>query len=254
MPVYLLVCAVAASLTLAVVGSPSGLPIGPSARQNITAQPPYMNACAEQGGTSRACISASVAAIDNARQAEPMLTPDLVLPSNYRSLSPARQAFVVIDLERVDRGLRPLAGMVARLNHAAARGARAGADPDPSYRALRHLHVRAYRTVFARDYGVLAADYEWMYDDGYSPGAGDTTNASCPWPGASGCWAHRASILDRFLGMPILIAGMGEAPGPGGTDSVTGILAGTRAYPHHFTYTWRDALSHGADGYRSSEQ
>ena len=45
------------------------------------------------------------------------------LPSNYPSLTPAEQLFVLTDLERVDRGLAPIEGLSTTLNAYAQAGA-----------------------------------------------------------------------------------------------------------------------------------
>lgn len=219
-------------------------------RQNIQPSPSFLDACVELGAMSDACISDSVAAINSARSAEPMLRYPLILPSDFRSLSPAKQAFVVLNLERVDRGLRPIVGMVARLNRSARIAAALGMDPEPSVAQLRKLGVHAYRSVYARAYGVLAADYEWLYHDGYSAGGPDaTTNVDCPYPDAAGCWGHRESILRPFARSRRLIGGMGSAHAEGGAQWVTAILAGAHGPRPHYTYTWRKSLAHGADGH-----
>lgn len=242
-------------MALVLAGSPALFPVPPvppvphQARHNIQAQPAYMNACVARGSMSRTCIAETVAAIDHARANEAMRHPRLILPDNYRSLTRAQQAFVVIDLERVDRGLRPIAGMVGQLNHAAKQAAAAGRDPRaPS--SSRDVGVRVYRSVYARDYGVLAADYLWMYDDGYSSGARQTANTNCAAPQASGCWSHRAAILHRFKGWSLLLGGMGNERAEQGANTVAAILAGGSGGRPHFTYTWRDAKEHGADGWR----
>jgi hypothetical protein len=46
---------------------------------------------------------------------------------------------------------------------------------------------------WAEDFGPLASDFDWMYNDG--PGS---FNVDCPAgssPGSSGCWIHRDQIL-----------------------------------------------------------
>jgi len=223
----------------------------PPAQVNIQPTPNFMRDCVELGTTSEACISETVAAIDSARADEAMLRYPLILPANFRSLSAARQLFVVLNLERVDRGLRPIAGMVASLNRSARASAAIGIDPDPPTRRLRRLGVHTYRTVFARTYGVLAADFEWLYHDGYTPGdPSDTTNVNCPYLGAAGCWGHREAILDRLSRARRVIGGMDSANAPGMAERVTAILAWARGPAPHYTYTWRQALARGADGHR----
>jgi hypothetical protein len=224
-------------------------------RRNISPRPSFHAVCATHGGLSQPCIDQTVAAIENARSQETMRKSAFILPDNYRRLSRAEQAFVVVDLERVDRGVRPLLGMVASLNMAAQASAEAQADPHPATYTFQKLGVHTYRSVWGRDYGVLAVDYDWMYYDGYSAANPATNvNAVCAMPGASGCWSHRAAILDPFEGQPLLEAGAGGANGLSGTDSATVILTGGSGSRPAYTYTWRQALAHGADGHRLSHR
>jgi hypothetical protein len=178
-----------------------------------------------------------------------MLKRKVILPRNYASLTRAEQTFVVINLERVDRGIRPIVGMTARLNRQAKAGAVAAADPNPLISVLRQLGVRRYRTLWAQDYGALASDYEWMYDDGYAGAM--TANITCRYAGAPGCWGHRRAILMRFRTFPLLLGGTAAAHAVDGADSLAVVLTGGHGRAPHFTYTWRNALRHGADGHRT---
>jgi hypothetical protein len=219
-------------------------------RENIRPSPDYMTACVERGAMSDQCIAETVDAINHARAVEPMLRPTMILPTNFRSLSPARQAFVVLNLERVDRGLRPIVGMVRSLNRKAWVAAAVGVDPRLSNSRLRALGAHRYRSVYARDYGALASDYEWMYKDGYgSELPGETTNVNCPYAEAGGCWAHRDAILDPFKRPRRLVGGMAGVRAISGAQRITAILVGSGGRRPHFTYTWRQTLAHGADGH-----
>lgn len=212
---------------------------------NVAADPAFMAVCADDGGDSDACISDTVLAIEHARSLEPMRQYSLVLPNDFQQLTRAQQVFVIIDLERVDRGLRPLQGMVPSLDSAAQAAAAENVDPSPAIVLLRASGVRVYRTVWSRSFGVLASDYGWMYADGYS--AQGNVNVGCRSAGAPGCWDHRRGILTPFDGLPLLLAGTGAATGSRGMDSVAAILTGGTGPTPHFSYTWQDALDHGAD-------
>ena len=118
----------------------------------------------------------------------------MYLPSGFNSLSGDEQLLVVIDLERVGRGLAPFAGIVASPDTVAQRGTQvygqpAGTFEDPSFPAPFSV---GSGTAFAyncraNDMGTdtcdgsgnpgasiaaggeisaLDADYDWMYDDG----------------------------------------------------------------------------------------
>ncbi|HWC33826.1 MAG TPA: hypothetical protein VG650_03255 [Mycobacteriales bacterium] len=245
----LAVCASLMATFLALEAAPVHASVSRHALRDIKASPDFMDACVHDGARSQTCISRTVAAINRARAGENMRKHEMVLPQNFASLSRAEQAFVVINLERVDRGIRPIAGIVGLLSVPAKLGAVAEADPRPVIGVLAALGVHRFQTIWARDYGVLASDYEWMYNDGYS--GASTTNGDCPYAGAPECWGHRHAILTRFNGLPLLTCGMGAADGIGGADSVAAVLAG--GYGHHsphFLYTWREALANGADGHQ----
>ncbi|HVT22751.1 MAG TPA: hypothetical protein VHE57_15325 [Mycobacteriales bacterium] len=252
MPVRFGVRVVVVAVGLTLLGAVPARSASPQPHRNIQPSPNFMNVCAEQGAMSDACVADSVSAIDAARRRERMRRYPLLLPRNYLSLNAARKAFVILNLERVDRGLRPIAGMVGPLNRRARVAAAYGADPHPSLRRLQRMGVRVYRTLYAIDYGMLAADYEWMYNDGYATsGTGVTTNAACPRDGAQGCWAHRAAILEPFAGLRHLFCGIGVVDGPGGSRRVAVTLVAGHGWAPRYTFTWRQALSHGANGHRT---
>jgi hypothetical protein len=209
--------------------------------------PDYLTACVIEGALSHRCISESVAAIENARAAEGMRDPRLILPRNYTHLTRAERTFVVINLERVSRGLRPIAGLVPRLNRVSRAAAAAETDPEPAVKLLKSLGARLYRVLWADAYGVLASDYEWMYNDGFIGRL--TTNVDCLFKGAPDCRGHRRGILQRFDPLPMIVGGAGAARVAGGATSIAVVLAGRTGRTPHFTYTWRAALRHGADGH-----
>ena len=73
------------------------------------------------------CVEVYLAAIDAARAAEGI--GPMNLPSNWYSLTPSEQTFVVTNLERVDRGLPPVEGLVASLDSDAQVAAQGNQDP-----------------------------------------------------------------------------------------------------------------------------
>jgi len=91
----------------------------------------------------------------------------LSLPA-YAKLRPSQQLFVVVNLERTERGLAPAVVLSKSLNAIAQGGARAGRDP-----AMKSVPGRLHgggRTVYASAnraggwVNPLGADYAWMYD------------------------------------------------------------------------------------------
>ena len=125
----------------------------------------------------------------------------LVLPRNWSTLTQSEQEFVLIDLERVNRGLAPIVGLSSALNVLAASGAATSNDP-----AFPSHSVSGGGGIWAQASSPIGATYEWMYDDGPN---GYNTNSDCPPGGGSGCWLHRDIIL--WKGRGPLVAGAASA-------------------------------------------
>ncbi len=154
--------------------------------------------------SSAPCTAATVAAIDRARAAEHVGT--IRLPRDWDSLTVAEQLFVISDLERVARGVPPVAGLVPALDAAAAAGAKANADP--TY-PLSADEPGPETSIWAGgEYSALIADYVWMYQDGWGPGNG---NEDCTGPHAGGCWGHRDAVLGALTGTSCADCLMGAA-------------------------------------------
>lgn len=57
--------------------------------------------------------------------------------------------------------------------------------------------MRAFASVWAgNNLTPIAADYGWMYADGYG-----SNNLDCTTPSSSGCWGHRDAILGKYTGL-----------------------------------------------------
>jgi hypothetical protein len=207
---------------------------------NITAKPSYNEACARYRSNSTGCITKALAAIDRARAMEHVRP--MILPDNFATLSYAEQTFVVTNLERVDRGLAPFRGITARLNRTATQAAVAQVDPAPAYSAIGQFVLLDYQSNWTSNFGPLAGDYGWMYDDGYG-----SYNVDCPTRSASGCWGHRDIILTTY-DKPDLISGVGSNKRGGLLSIAQLFVAGEGQHPK-LTYSWRQALRHGADGH-----
>jgi hypothetical protein len=163
----------------------------------------------------------------------------MVLPPDYAQLTVPEQLFVVINLERIGRGLSPFAGLSAPLDANARAGAAAANDPPD----LGGAYLLVDGEWAGGSVNALDAVYGWMYDDG--PGSG---NLDCPRGGAPGCWGHRHGILDDFGSGERLIAGAAlEATADthrgdrGGTSmAVTLAVAGR---PQRLVFTWAEVLA-----------
>jgi hypothetical protein len=141
-------------------------------------------------------VSATVSRLDACRAKEGV--GPLTLPANWHSLTPSQQQLVIIDIERVNRGLAPIVGLSASLSALAVRGAET--DKDPAFPSRGFVGGGG---IWAAAQSALQADYEWMYDDGNN---GFDANIDCRSGGVSGCWLHRNIILWRGDGGP-LVAG-----------------------------------------------
>ncbi|MGC9219724.1 MAG: hypothetical protein ACP5H2_00045 [Solirubrobacteraceae bacterium] len=137
--------------------------------------------------------------------------------------------FVVINLERVNRGLPPIVALASGLDRLAEAGARTDDDPQPP-----RTFSRA-GSIWSSAGSVLLADYGWMYADGYGPG-GPFKNVACTEPGSSGCWGHRDIILMQGAN---LLGGGGRAILHGYASLAFEIASG---YSSRIVFTWKHEL------------
>jgi hypothetical protein len=180
---------------------------------DLPASPALYNACAFNSQINDTCTTAGVAEID-ADRAQEGLGP-LTLPTNFSSLDPAEQMFVITNLERVDRGLPPVAGLSAELDGYAQQGADSGVDPSfpPG--------INGGGSLWAGTPNIFDAYQAWMYDDGWD-GSG-SSNESCTSPSAPLCWGHRDILLGSDAS-PLLMGAAVSTNGQSGSVAV--VLAG----------------------------
>jgi hypothetical protein len=211
--------------------------------QNIAPNPNFLAACYPHNA-GPTCM-AEVEQATSAARATEGLGP-MRLPSNFGSLTPAEQLFVITDIERVDRGLPPFVGLVDALDADALAGAQGNTDPGPSL-APPGMHVIAWGSNWAENGNPLGSNYFWMYDDGPNSG-----NIDCTAAGQSGCWGHRDNILSlsdyQALYGGTLLMGAGEAYGTFNnqwtSDATLMVLASGPVPP--LSYTWDAAVAAGA--------
>jgi hypothetical protein len=232
--------ALIAALTLALGGSLAQTaagegPVGANPRSNypIGSLP---GAC-WTAPTGRTCLRAGISILNRARAH--MDQPNYVLPRGFVSLTPAEQAFVLTNLDRLRYGLSPVPGLTAGLDRAAAAGVRAQNDPQPAG------GWDAYTSNWAGGYPNIVLAYEgWMYDDG--PGSG---NLDCTAANRAGCWGHRHDILWRFAPDGPLAMGAAARMASGGRSSYAMLLEQERPGTHlRYVYRWAQAVRAGARG------
>jgi hypothetical protein len=212
----------------------------------------YQNPCVSAQSTWPAftndsrCTDYVLSAINHARAIEG-LAP-MVLPANWYSNSPAQQLFVVADLERTARGLRAFLGLNADLSAAAQGAAQSNADPSLALGfpvANDSQGVAAMGGAWSSGYSVLAADYVWMYADGWAGDAAATANVACTSAHAAGCWAHRAELLgtdpgyNPGVGLDCANCEMGTGFAMvSGAASYVDLIEAPRGSPPPMPFTW----------------
>jgi len=207
---------------------------------NVSPSPDYWPTCSTYGVASSSCTSAVLDAINHARSLEGV--GPMQLPSDFATLNPAEQTFVVSNLERVDRGLQPAAGMVGTLDNAAQTGANNDADPTLPSWTIGSFTANRWGSNWAGDLNALAADYDWMYADGWGPNG--SFNLDCTSSGASGCWGHRHNILSSYGGEE-LITGTAYAHQSQWMSIAQIFVAGSGSYPP-FVLSWATVTSRTA--------
>jgi len=195
------------------------------------------SACVQTGraqpDSSPRCVAADLARIDAARAGEGVNA--MFLPADYATLSGAEQQFVVINLERVDRGVPAVVGLTAPITTLAAAGANAGTDPGFSASGLSWGG-----SIWAAGFpSTLEADFAWMYNDG--PGS---DNIACTPADPSGCWGHRDIILANPAGAR-LVGGAAVAFTHAANQYAAELQQPTGAQPA-LVYSWATAVAAGA--------
>ena len=251
--------AVAAVVLAASLSAPGASAATADPAVNILPVPNFNGACSERGGVvisgfcrfnplsgqwvvdTPAREAAALQAIDHARLQEDL--PALRLPSDWARLSANRQQFVLVNLERVARGLPPMVGLAPALDAVALQGARNQADPV----VPPPLNRYASGTNWAGDRQPAVVMYGYMYLDGWGGSPARTPNLDCSGPDASGCWGHRNNILGAY-GTHGLMGAAAIAGGPSGTGSSAQVFLAYKGEPLPLTYTWAQALAAGAAG------
>jgi hypothetical protein len=204
--------------------------------RNVAASPGFSSCWTAR--MSSHCLDLELAAINHARAGEDV--GPMVLPRGFAHESTARQVFIVTDLERTARGLRPFAMLVGPLDSLAATAAHQHRDPSLPSWTVGRAHAWQWVSNWADDINPLAADYDYMYNDGYSRHG--TINGDCTSPRSNGCWSHRHNILTRYPRRQRLLLAGAAAVQQGQLQSSAIIMVGASGRAPHAVYTWRQAL------------
>jgi hypothetical protein len=191
-----------------------------------------------------------LSSIDTARAGEgvgPMALDEATLDA----LPVPEQLFIVINQERIARGLAPIEYMTAQLDAAATAGA--NADNDPSFPAALSggSTLSGGGAIWAGGVAsVLEADYYWMYADGWGGSAASTSNGACTSATSAGCWGHRDVILTAFGACgggvaPTLAMGAGSTTTQDGTSMAALMVSTCGAAPSDVTLSWSAISAQG---------
>ncbi|MFZ1063340.1 MAG: hypothetical protein WAN30_07710 [Acidimicrobiales bacterium] len=200
-----------------------------------------------------ACTGFILLAINNARAVEGL--PAMELPSNWYSLSVPEQLFVVANLERIARDLPPYLGINAALSAQSQQAAQGDADPTVANGFAVSSDPGGYPAMggaWSGGFNVLAADYMWMYDDGWGGNATATSNIACTSASALGCWAHRDELLGSDPGFNPGVGltstncemGVGYAV-VGGSGSYVDLIERPAGNAPAMTFTWAQEVAAG---------
>lgn len=218
--------------------------------RNAVASPDYNNPCwaggAKGAAATSTCHSQELAAINHQHALEHVRA--IVLPGNFWTLAPASQIFVITNLERVSRGLKPVRGVSAQMSGWATTAARHSADVSVGAWDLSNgTQLQIFGSVWAGDLNSLDADFIWMYADGWSTGGSD--NVDCTSATSSGCWGHRQIMLGSYGGSSALVAGVGSLQHflvGGALNSDAEAIANYTGVAPKLTYAWTTAVAAGA--------
>lgn len=196
---------------------------------------------------SVACTELLITAVNDAQAAEQLRR--LALPAGFLAMTVSQQLFVLVNLERISRGVPPLVGLSPYLSAAATSAAGRGEDPRfrSQYGPVRvWLPPRGGYYAFGGTWSggavnAAAAVFAWMYDDGWG-GRANTPNGACTGPTSGGCWGHRDELLGEYSGTSCsdCIAGAGYTPRAGGIwlESYDFLVVRPATFPTPLSFTW----------------
>lgn len=223
---------------------------------NIPPNPDFFNDCnGNVDDNSPKCDTAAMAAINNARKLQG-IAPLPISLAYWLTLNNEEQTFVISNLERIARGVPAVVAETNQLNVLAQIFADDNADPEVpncGYNSAGvyissgcnladgiHTYGQAGNKAEG-DPNPLAADYQYMYDDG--PGGAYTGCATDGPNNTSTCWEHRSNILYYQPGCPTTYSGAAFEPaGPGKGEVFNQIFVPSCTIPSDETFSWPEAL------------
>ncbi len=186
---------------------------------------------------SNACNQDVVDAINHARATLESLPSLLFNTAAYEGMTVPEQLFVIANVERLARGVAPIAGLTTQLDSIAQTGA--DNSTDPSFNGTAQLTGGAWRVNGGANWAAgtsnpLGSDYYWMYDDG-----------------GANAWGHRDNILSGYA-TPSLCGSSGVQNYMGAGDTTGVAVYGTSfaeifigacgPAPTDVVFTWAQAV------------
>ena len=187
--------------------------------------------------------------LDRSARAQEGVGPLDISEATFSGLPVTEQAFIVVNDERIDRGLPAISYMTSQLNADAQLGADAGGDPGFPTSMGGGAQMTWGGSIWAGGLtSVLEADFYWMYSDGYGGAAGERRNSDCSSPSAGDCWGHRDIILHQFgscgSGTPTISMGAAFSSTGARGGSLAAQLVGTCGPPPAgITLTWDQVVA-----------
>jgi hypothetical protein len=198
------------------------------------------------GSATPDCDAYVIRAINNARAHESVRP--MTLPSNWTNLTIKQQLFVLVNLERVDRGYPAYLGLNAALSMNAQSAAAANRDPSIAVGFAIGNDAVGYPGMggsWSSGYSPLVADFYLMYSDGWAGNPASTANIACTSSAAPGCWAHRDQLLgadphfNPGVGLRCTTCEVGSGFAlVNGTPSYTNLIELPAGAPPTMTFTW----------------
>lgn len=139
--------------------------------------------------TAPACMQAALFDLNLARRTEGL--SQLTLPRAFATFNQARQIVYLANSERLIRKLPTVEESSPQLDHLAHQAATQARDPSIP------ASMDGGSDWAGNFPNAIVVVFMWMYEDGYRyTNGGGGSNLDCQAPRASGCWGHRAVILE----------------------------------------------------------
>jgi hypothetical protein len=186
---------------------------------------------------SNACNQDVVQATNNARTILESLPALSLSLTPYEAMTVPEQLFVIANVERVARGIPPIAGLTTQLDTLAQVGANINDDPSfPAGLTGGAVLVSGGSNWAGGWVNPLGANYAWMYDDGCC-NWGHRDNILGGYATASICSSWGLPGVQNYMGAGFVASGAAY-----GTSFAEIFVGACGATPTDVVFTWQQAL------------